>query len=118
MALEEIEIVRARVTQEYLGNKAKELFGDMIKAVVDTRRRIMAVGGELHADEERALLDDGSQQADLWGVNLYTELPHPDWVEFDSMINLRPNQGNRTRGVEDASIRARITEIIEELVQP
>ncbi|MDD5720449.1 MAG: DUF5674 family protein [Candidatus Krumholzibacteria bacterium] len=89
----------------------------MVKAVVDTTRRIMAVGGELHADAERALLEDGSTQVNLWGINLYIELAHPEWIEFDSMINLRPNQGNRTRGVDDPSIQNTIREIVAELVQ-
>lgn len=113
-----IEIVRGPVSRAYLAQKAGELFGDMIKAVVDTQRRIMAIGGELHADEERTLLEDGSSQAHLWGINLYVEMDQQDWIEFDSMINLRPNQGNRTRGVDDPTIRAEIREIVEKLVQP
>ena len=114
----QIEIIRSPITPADLTEKAKELFGDMIKAVVDTKRRIMAIGGELHADEERALLEDGSLQTHLWGINLYTDLTHPDWIEFDSMINLRPNQGNRTRSVEDPAIRDEITEVVRDLVRP
>ena len=113
----QIEIVRDPITRDYLTAKAAVLFGDMVKAVVDTQRRIMAVGGELHADEERVLLEDGSIQTHLWGINLYVDLAHPDWIEFDSMINLRPNQGNRTRGVDDPVIRDRITEIVDDLVR-
>jgi hypothetical protein len=113
-----IEIIRDPVTRAYLAEKAAELFGDMLKAVVDTQRRFMAVGGELHADEERTLLEAGSSQSHLWGINLYVEMDHPDWIEFDSMINLRPNQGNRTRGVDDPAIRAEILEIVANLVQP
>jgi hypothetical protein len=114
----QIEIIREPVHRADVNEKAALLFGDMIKAVVDINRRIMAIGGELHADEERVLLDDGSTQADLWGINLYTEIEHPDWLEFDSMINLRPNQGNRSRGVEDPSIQQQILTIVEDLVQP
>ena len=114
----QIEIIRQPVPRAILDEKAKSLFGDMIKAVVDVGRRIMAIGGELHADEERVLLEDGSAQTDLWGINLYTEIPHPDWLEFDSMINLRPNQGNRSRSVEDTSIQKQILAIVQDLVQP
>jgi len=84
--------------------------------VVDVSREIMAVGGELHADEEAALLQDGARQADLWGINLYPGLPLPDFIEFDSMINVRPSQGNRSRGIEDAAVRRQIEEVVARLV--
>jgi hypothetical protein len=93
-------------------------FGDMIKAVVDCRRRIMVVGGELHADEEQWLLDDGSTQSDLWGINLYPADASADWIEFDSMINVRPTQGNPIRGVESEGTRELIRGIVQELIQP
>ncbi len=114
----QIDVIRDPVTRDYVAAKAGELFCDMVKAVVDTRRRIMAVGGELHSDEELVLLEDGSNQADLWGINLHIDLAHPDWIEFDSMINLRPSHGNRTRGVDDPLIRERIMEVVGGLVQP
>ena len=77
----------------------------------------MALGGELHSDEEAALLDDGSSQENLWGINLYPEERGEDWIEFDSMINVRPSQGNRSRGVEDEEIRERIRRIVESMVE-
>ena len=76
----------------------------MVKAVVDVKRECMAIGGELHADEESFLLAKGSRQQDLWGINLYVDLESPDFIEFDFMINIRPNQGNRSRAVEDDSV--------------
>ncbi len=88
----------------------------MVKAVVDVRRAVVAVGGELHSDEEAALLDDGSLQADLWGINLYPSEQTDDWIEFDSMINVRPAQGNRSHSVEDEMLRADIVRIIRSLV--
>ena len=97
---------------------AEQQFGDWIKAVVDVSRGIMAVGGELHADDEAALLSDGSRQGDLWGINLYPAVRGPDWIEFDSMINLRPSQGNLSRGVDDERIRDRIREVVGGLVTP
>lgn len=97
---------------------AEQQFGDWIKAVVDVSRGIMAVGGDLHADDEAVLLADGSRQQDLWGINLYPGESGPDWIEFDSLINLRPSQGNRSRGVGDASIQALIREVVGSLVPP
>ena len=95
---------------------AETQFGDFVKAVVDVRQGLMALGGELHADEEAVLLEGGAQQADLWGINLYPDRAGDAFVEFDSMINVRPSQGNRSRGVEDAAIRQSILEIVARLV--
>ena len=95
---------------------AAERFGDMIKAVVDLERRLMVVDADLHADQESDLLADGSRQEDLWGINLYPSLAESDWIEFDSMINLRPSFGNRSRGVDDPEVRARIVALVHELV--
>jgi len=112
-----IDIVRKRVSHAVLERAAAERFGDMVKVVVDVRRRIMAIGGDLHADEEALLLDDGSQHADLWGINLYSAEPGDNWLRYDSMINVRPSQGNRSRGVENATVREVIRAVVDELVE-
>jgi hypothetical protein len=91
-------------------------FGNMVKAVVDIEKQIMAVDGDLHADEEALLLNNGSKNENLWGINLYPELSGDDWIEFDSMINLRPSHNNRTRGVDDPSIQRNIIAIVNKLV--
>ena len=111
-------IFRERISRGELARMAEEQFGDWIKAVVDVSREVMAVGGDLHADDEAALLADGSRQRDLWGINLYPGESGDDWIEFDSMINLRPGEGNRSRGVDDERIRARIREVVGSLVAP
>lgn len=77
----------------------------------------MAVGGELHADEEAILLEQGSDQRHLWGINIYPGLPRDECIEFDSMVNIRPAQGNRSRGVDDPATRETILQILEELVR-
>lgn len=113
----EIQIVRTPVTLGHLVALAAGSFGDLVKGVVDVERGVMAIGGALHADEEASLLDDGSTQSDLWGINLYPgQFASGDWIEFDSMINVRPWQGNRTRSVEDVSARERIVELVTRLV--
>jgi Protein of unknown function (DUF5674) len=113
-----IEIVRAPVTLSQLRGMAETQFGDFVKAVVDVGRGIMAIGGELHADEEALLLEDGAVQADLWGINVYPDRPPDERVEFDSMINVRPSQGNRSRGVDDPTLRQRILDVVGRLVEP
>jgi hypothetical protein len=96
---------------------AEEQFGNLVKAVVDVEREIMAVSGELHADEESLLLENGSCQEHLWGINIYPELDGPDWIEFDSVINIRPSYGNRSRGIDQAEIRERIIQIVSNLIK-
>jgi hypothetical protein len=110
-------LVRDAIARSELAALAERGFGDMVKAVVDVRRGVMAVGGELHADEETLLLDDGSRQEDLWGVNLYPALTGDDWIEFDSMINVRPGTGNRSRLVQDPSRRETIRRVVRSLVR-
>jgi Protein of unknown function (DUF5674) len=110
-------IVREPLLRSELVSIASEQFGDMVKAVVDVERGIMALGGELHSDEEALLLDDGSSQGDLWGINVYPAAGEQDWIEYDSMINVRPSQGNRTRGVEDAGLRDTIQRVVNGLVK-
>jgi hypothetical protein len=99
-----------------LSKMAEDMFGDLVKAAVDVARGMMAVDAELHADEEALLIAHGSDQTDLWGINLYPGLEGDGFVEFDSMINLRPSRGNRSRGVEDSAIRERIRRIVNDLV--
>lgn len=111
-----IEIIREPVPFAKIAAMAEAQFGDMVKAVVDIERQVMALPAELHSDEEAALLEDGSDQADLWGINLYPGMPSEEWVEFDSMINVRPSQGNRSRGVDDPAARASILETVKTLV--
>ena len=104
------------IPRSELARLAEEQFGDWIKAVVDVSRGVMAVGGDLHADDEATLLGEGSSQRDLWGVNLYPLEAGEDWIEFDSLINIRPRNGNRSRGVDDPGTRARIRAVVDSLV--
>ena len=96
---------------------AEATFGDLVKAVVDVQRRLLAVDAGMHSDLEALLLDAGADQADLWGINFYpAEHGTPGFLEFDSMINLRPGMGNRTRSVEDPAIRAAIAELVDRVL--
>ena len=112
-----MEIIREATRLARFREMAERRFGDMVKAVVDVEKGIMAVDAELHADEEELLLEGGSAQANLWGINLYPDVAEEDWIEFDSMTNLRPSQGNRSRGVDDPGVRRKILEIVTSLVR-
>jgi len=114
----DVLLVESPITLEELKKLAQQRFGDMVKAVVDVRREVMAVGAELHADEEAVLLEKGSQQTDLWGINIYVDDPkRPYSVEFDSMINIRPSQNNPSRDVGNPVIRKIITEVVNKLIK-
>jgi hypothetical protein len=108
----ESQPVKLAELQGMLGTR----FNDFVKGVVDLRRGILVIDADMHADEEAALLAEGSAQTDLWGINLYPGLPESEWLEFDSMINLRPSFGNRSRGVDDPKTREAIAALIRRLV--
>jgi hypothetical protein len=111
-----MKIIRENISVSNLKELAKEDYVTMIKAVVDIEREIMAVGGELHSDEEMMLLDDGSEQKNLWGINIKFDRPRNEWVEFDSLINIRPRYYNQSRGVENPEIREKIIRIVNKLI--
>lgn len=114
----EIKIIKNSINRQELARLARESFGDMVKAVVDVRQEIMAVGGGLHSDAEVELSEKESSRREFtWGINLYPEKLDDDWIEFDSMVNLKPQFGNRSRGVENAEIRAKIRAIVDKLVK-
>lgn len=112
-----ITLIEKQIDKTKLAEIANERFGDLVKAVVDIERGIMMVGAELHSDEEALLLEQGSEQKHLWGINLYPDKSGEELVEFDSMINLRPSQGNRSRGVNDPLTRQKIIEVVNQLVK-
>ncbi|MDI6777970.1 MAG: DUF5674 family protein [Patescibacteria group bacterium] len=111
-----MKIIEGKISKSELGEMAKNIFGNLVKAVVDVEKGIMAVDAELHADLEALLLEQGSKQENLWGINLYPELEGDEFVEFDSMINIRPRQNNRSRGVESSEIQKKIVAVVDKLV--
>jgi hypothetical protein len=101
-----------------LTEMAMNMYGNLVKGVVDIKKRILVLDAEMHADEEQFLLENGSSQNDLWGINLYTaKFGTDDFIEFDSMINIRPRQQNRSRDVENEEIRKQIVILITEKVK-
>jgi hypothetical protein len=110
-------IIRQKIPLNELTVIAQRTFGDLMKAVVDIEKEIMVIDAELHSDEEGLLLENGSEQNNLWGINLYPALNNDDFIEFDSMINLRPSLGNFSRGVDDPQIRAKIISVVNQWVE-
>jgi hypothetical protein len=108
-----MQIVTKKISVTELEKMSKKMFGNLVKAVVDIEKKLMAVDADMHADEEQILLEEGSKQEHLWGINLYPEQHGTDeWIEFDSMINIRPVQGNRSRGIDNPEIRNQIINIV------
>lgn len=110
--------VVSKISLKELKKMAQKGFGNLVKAVVDVKKQIMVVDGELHADEEEFLLKSGSKQENLWGINLYpAEKNKEKRVEFDSIINIKPYQNNLTRGVDNPKIRKKILKIVTKLLK-
>ena len=109
-----MRILDQKIKRSDLKNSQFVMDDEMVKGVVDIEKGLLAIDAQLHADLEKMLLENGSEQFSLWGINLYFD---GDLVEFDSMINIRPAQGNRSRGVEDESIQQKIIEIVHNWVE-
>ena len=113
----EIKIIKDKISLEKIKELARQTFGDMVKIVVDIERAIMVAGGEMHADCEQVLLDDGSKQENLWGANIYPDSAGEDFIEYKSLINIRPKVGNRSMDIEDAIVRDKVKQVINLLIE-
>ena len=111
-----MQILQQPVPRTELKALAQNTFGDMIKCVADVKRGLLALDADLHADLERLLLESGSAQEDLWGFNLWVEEEGEDFIEYDSLINIRSWQGNPTRDVVDPQVRGSIKAIVGQFI--
>ncbi|MBL7073509.1 MAG: hypothetical protein ISS33_07070 [Candidatus Omnitrophica bacterium] len=112
-----MKILQAIVTIEELKNIALDSFGDLVKAVVDVDRELVAIDAELHSDLEAMFLLKGSKQNSLWGINFYPDNEGDDFIEFDSIINLRPSMENMNRGVNSPKLQEKIVTIVNKWVR-
>lgn len=113
----EIEIIKDKTNQEKIKELAEKSFGEMAKAVIDIEKEIIAVGGELHADAEALLVENGSSPLTLWGINIYPNKPKDSRIEFTSLINIRPAKGNRDMEIQNTEIKEKIKNIFDKLIQ-
>ena len=107
-----IHLIKEKVVPVQIQEMLQE-YENMIKIVVDIRRRYLSGGGEMHADCESVLLEDGSEQDDLWGANWY---PSEQRIEFESLINIRPRLGNRNIVIQDENLRKQVESVTRELL--
>ena len=113
---DDIVVIDRPIDVELLRGLVDRFFGDMVKLVIDVDQRVVAVGGELHADAEAILLDRGCKQSDLWGANYYPGLGRKNCIQYTALINIRPSQDNRAMEVQDPAIRETMRAIVHELV--
>ena len=109
-------ILNNPISRAELKEYAANTFGDMIKCVADVDKGLMAIDADLHADLERLLLEKGSEPSALWGFNLYPDESGDDFIEYDSLINIRSWQGNPSRDVLDQEVRGRIATIVDKFI--
>src|SRR3989338_7194106 len=107
-----MKLVDKLITLNEIKLMSQRMNGGLVKGVVDSTKHIMVLDADIHADEERYLLNHGSHQDDLWGINLYPDLSNEEFLEFDSMINIRPRLKNLTRGIENKELQAKIISIV------
>ena len=112
-----MKIIKDKIEITELDEMSKKMFRNLVKAVVDIEKEIMAVDAELHVDLEQFLIENDSEPKNLWGINIHQQKNGDEYIEFDSMINLKPAFNNRTRGIESSEIREKIIKIVNSLVK-
>ena len=111
-----IKIVEKTITLDELRGIASEFYQSMVKGAVDIETRTAAFGGEYHIDASNALIEDGSRQENIWGFNIQLGMPRESWIEYTSLINIKPEAGNRDMEVQDPVVRDNIKNILEERI--
>lgn len=111
-----MEIIKAKITKKELSERFLNYFKTMTKAVVDIEKGIIAVDAELHADLEERLLENGSKQENLWGINLYPFNDKDNLIEYTSLINIRPHQDNYSMEIADPAIKKKVKDILEKFI--
>ena len=113
-----MKIIKDTIKVSELSEMSKKMFGDLVKAVVDIEKGIMVVDAPLHSDLMEYLIEsEDSELKNLWGINFYSQMPEEHFIEFDSMINLKPGLGNRTRGIESEVVKEKIRQIAGKLIK-
>ena len=111
-----IQIISKPITKAEALEIAKEFYVDMVKGAADIEKEIIALGGEFHIDANNVLTNNGSIQKNIWGFNIYPKREGIDWIEYTSLVNIRPSANNKSMEVEDKKIRLAIKKIIDRLV--
>ncbi|MBM3250795.1 MAG: hypothetical protein FJZ07_00930 [Candidatus Nealsonbacteria bacterium] len=111
----EIRTIKEKIREEELRDIAQKNYGEMVKAVVDIEKEIMVLGGEFHSDANEVLIKEGSEQKNIWGINIYPYKKREDWIEFISLINIRPADNNLDMEIKSKEVKEKIKKIVEKL---
>lgn len=114
--MSDIKLITEKISSEEFKRLVLEGFKDMVKYAVDVKQWRIAIGGELHADEEQLLLETGSKQKDIWGANYYPGKGEVGCIEYTSLINIRPSQGNNSMEIMSQDLQEKIKEITFTLI--
>jgi len=114
--MNDIQIITKKIPKAHLKRQCERWFGDMVKIVVDVEKKIIGIGGELHADAENLLLEQGSEQENIWGVNFYPWHSPEERIYFTALINIRPKQDNPSFEILNEEIKSKVKHIIEQLI--
>ena len=113
-----MKIVKDKIEIVEIKEMAKRMYENLVKTVVDIEKEIIAMNAEMHVDLEQLLIEqENSEPKNLWGINIHPDFKGEKFIEFDSMINLKPGLGNRTRGIDNIEIRNKIIKIVTKLVK-
>ncbi len=113
-----MKIVKDKIEIAELNEMAKKMYENLVKVAVDVDKKIMAVDAPMHADLEEILIEEEkSEPENIWGINIWPEKDKNEFIEFDSMINIKPGWGNKTRGVDDVQVREEIIEIVNNFIK-
>jgi len=113
----DIVVITDKITQDKVTQLAHDSYGEMVKAVADIEKNILAIGGEYHADAEKILLEQGSIQQNLWGFNIYPEKDRTSWLEYYSLINIRPRQNNKSQIIESEEVKQKIKKLVKDMIE-
>jgi len=111
-----MKIFTKKISKEEIKKLANEYFGDMVKVVVDIEKEILAAGGEFHSDSETLLIENGSKQENLWGINYFPGRRGDARVEYSALINVRPRNKNYSFEIKDRTIRGKIKKIVDKIL--
>lgn len=108
-----IHLIYARATPQEV-REMLEVYQDYIKLAVDVERNVLSGGGILHADCDAILLEDGSNNDNVWGADWY---PFTQKLEYEAMLNIRPRLGNRSMYLQNPLLRDKIATIADNLLR-
>ncbi len=112
-----IQILEKPVSMDYVRELAVEWYGTMIKGTVDIAKNKVAIGGKYHVESCELLVEGGGDHTNVWGFNIRFEEDQNGILEFDSLVNIKPSLGNKSRSVENPEIIKKATEIIHSWIQ-